>query len=110
MVSVTVKSKLRHIADKGGLRMSSGGEPEFGSGAYYGDSGGGRNPNAPGGFPGTRFGLPGMGGFPGFGNMGRQMGPGGPFGAYPSCGCSGCIIMLAGILLVFGGCLRMLGQ
>jgi hypothetical protein len=90
--------------------MSSGGEPEFGSGAYYGDSGGGRNPNAPGGFPGRGFGLPGMGGFPGFGNMGRQMGPGGPFGAYPSCGCSGCIIMLAGILLVFGGCLRMLGQ
>jgi hypothetical protein len=87
--------------------MSSGGEPEFGSGAYYG---GGRQPA---GDPGGMGGLPGLGaGFPGLGNLGpmRQMGPAGPYGAWPSCGCSGCVIMLAGILLVFGGCLRMLGQ
>jgi hypothetical protein len=86
--------------------MSSEGEPGFGGGAYYG---GGRPAGEPGG-----LGLPGLGGgfpIPGMGNMSmRHMGPGGPFGAWPSCGCSGCIIMLAGILLVFGGCLRMLGQ
>ncbi len=85
--------------------MSSGGEPDFGSGAYYG----GGQRSGPGGGPG----FPGLGGgFPGMGNWGsmRQMGPGGPFGAWPSCGCSGCVIVLAGILLVFGGCLRMLGQ
>ena len=88
--------------------MSSGGDPEFGSGAYYGGSaGGGGDPRGTGGFPG--MGFPGMG-FPGMGNMGRQMGPQGPFGPWPSCGCSGCLIILAGILLVFGGCLRMMGQ
>jgi hypothetical protein len=48
--------------------------------------------------------LLGSGGF--YGNMG----PGGPYGAYPTCGCSSLFIVLAGILLVFGGCLRMLGQ
>lgn len=41
-----------------------------------------------------------------FGNYGPQ----GRYGAWPSCGCSGCVIILAGILLVFGGCLRLLGQ
>jgi hypothetical protein len=90
--------------------MSSGGAPEFGGGPYYGGSSGGRDPNTAGGMPGMGFGLPGMRGFPGFGNMGQQMGPRGPFGGWPSCGCSGCVIILAGILLVFGGCLRMLGQ
>jgi hypothetical protein len=89
--------------------MSSGGDPEFGGGAYYGGGAGSGDPRGGAGFPGMR-GLPGWGGFPGWGNMGRQMGPGGPFGAWPSCGCSGCVIILAGILLVFGGCLRMLGQ
>jgi hypothetical protein len=88
--------------------MSSGGEPEFGSGAYYGGGGG------PSGAPGGMGGFPGLGGgfpIPGMGNMNmRHMGPGGPFGAWPSCGCSGCLIVLAGILLVFGGCLKMLGQ
>ena len=39
-----------------------------------------------------------------------SMGPRGPYGPYPSCGCSSIFIILAGILLVFGGCLRMLGQ
>jgi hypothetical protein len=46
----------------------------------------------------------------GFYGGGGAYGPGGPYGAYPSCGCSSLFIILAGILLVFGGCLRMLGQ
>lgn len=50
----------------------------------------------------------GDGGFFGAGPAG--MGPGGHFGAFPSCGCSSVFIILAGILLVFGGCLKMLGQ
>jgi hypothetical protein len=41
---------------------------------------------------------------------GGYYGPAGPYGAWPSCGCSSFFIILAGILLVFGGCLRMLGQ
>ena len=49
---------------------------------------------------------PGVGGGGFFGNMG----PGGSYGAYPGCGCSSFFIILAGILLVFGGCLRMFGQ
>jgi len=96
--------------------MSGGGEPEFGSGGYYGGrAGGSGEPSGTGGPPGMG-GLPGLGGlfgtggFPGFGHLGRQMGPSGRFGAWPSCGCSGCLIILAGILLVFGGCLRLLGQ
>jgi len=44
------------------------------------------------------------------GGLFNQMGPGGNYGAYPSCGCSSLFIILAGILLVFGGCLRMIGQ
>jgi hypothetical protein len=46
----------------------------------------------------------------GFYRGGGAYGPRGPYGAYPSCGCSSLFIILAGILLVFGGCLRMLGQ
>jgi hypothetical protein len=49
----------------------------------------------------------GGGGFFGGGNA---MGPSGPYGAWPGCGCSSLVIILAGFLLVFGGCLRMLGQ
>ena len=90
--------------------MSSSGEPGFGSGGYYGSSAGGSgDPRGTGGPPGMG-GLFGTGGFPGFGHLGRQMGPSGRFGAWPSCGCSGCLIILAGILLVFGGCLRLIGQ
>lgn len=37
---------------------------------------------------------------------GRAYGPSGPYGAYPGCGCSSIFIILAGILLVFGGLLR----
>jgi hypothetical protein len=49
----------------------------------------------------------GEGGF--FGSSGGMggMGPRGPFGAWPTCGCSSCFIILAGFLLVIGGCLRM---
>ena len=48
----------------------------------------------------------GSGGFFGGGGYG----PSGPYGAWPGCGCSSLFIILAGILLVIGGCLRMLGQ
>jgi hypothetical protein len=43
----------------------------------------------------------GSGGF--YGNMGPQ----GKFGAWPTCGCSSLLIILAGILLVCAGGLRM---
>jgi hypothetical protein len=46
----------------------------------------------------------------GFFGGGSNLGPGGSFGAWPTCGCSSLVIILAGILLVFGGCLRLLGQ
>jgi hypothetical protein len=36
--------------------------------------------------------------------------PTGPYGPWAGCGCSSFFIILAGILLIFGGCLRMLGQ
>jgi hypothetical protein len=41
-----------------------------------------------------------------FGNWGGNYGPGGPYGAWPGCGCSSLLIILAGILLVCGGLLR----
>jgi len=50
------------------------------------------------------FGNLGGGGF-----YGGNLGPGGPHGLYPGCGCSSVFIMLAVILMVFGGCLRMVG-
>jgi hypothetical protein len=37
-------------------------------------------------------------------------GPKGPYGCWPSCGCSSLFMILAGILLVMGGCLRMFGH
>ena len=88
--------------------MSSGDEPPLGSGAYYGDE-----PGGGGGGPGLGGGLPGLGGL--FGMMGglpasHPMHPQGPYGVWPSCGCSSLFIILAGILLVCGGCLRMFGQ
>jgi hypothetical protein len=49
-------------------------------------------------------GMLGGGGF--FGRMGEQMGPRGPFGAWPGCGCSSLLIILAGLLLVCGGLMR----
>jgi hypothetical protein len=36
--------------------------------------------------------------------------PRGPRGPWAGCGCSSFFIIIAGILLVMGGCLRMLGQ
>ncbi len=51
-------------------------------------------------------GGPTLGGGSFFGNMGPQ----GQYGAWPSCGCSSILIILAGIFLVCGGGLRMLGQ
>jgi hypothetical protein len=47
----------------------------------------------------------GSGGF-----FGGGYGPRGPYGVYPGCGCSSFFIIAAGILLVFGGCLRQLGM
>jgi hypothetical protein len=84
--------------------MSTGGEPEFGSGAYYGGQAGNQ------GDRGAAPGLPNLGSIFGMGGSMRGVGPAGPFGVWPSCGCSSCFIILAGFLLVFGGCLRMLGQ
>ena len=51
-------------------------------------------------------GLFGGGGF--FGGPGGGLGPQGRYGAYPGCGCSSILMILAGILLVFGGCARMI--
>jgi hypothetical protein len=86
--------------------MSSGEEPPLGSGGYYEDGprgGGGPGLGGLGGLGGL---LGGTGGFPGM----QPMGPRGPYGVWPSCGCSSLFIILAGILLVCGGCLRMFGQ
>ena len=47
----------------------------------------------------------GSGGF--FGGGGGGYGPSGSYGAWPACGCSSIAMILAGILLVFGGCMRM---
>ena len=51
------------------------------------------------------YGGPGLGGGGFFGNAG----PSGPYGAYPACGCSSFVIVIAGLLLVFAGCSQMLG-
>jgi hypothetical protein len=53
----------------------------------------------------TGSGPLGGGGF--FGRVGGDYGPSGPYGAWPGCGCSSLFIILAGILLVCGGFLRM---
>ena len=54
----------------------------------------------------------GGGGFFGGGDGGgfNTYGPRGPYGAWPTCGCSSLLIILAGILLVCGGLMRMFGQ
>ena len=51
---------------------------------------------------------PGGGLFGGGGYYGGAYGPRGPYGAYPGCGCSSILMILAGILLVFAGCARSL--
>jgi hypothetical protein len=35
-----------------------------------------------------------------------QMGPRGPYGAWPGCGCSGLLMIIAGIILVCAGVMR----
>jgi len=89
--------------------MSSGGEPGFGSGGFFGGSAGG-SPAGGGGGPLGMGGLPGLGSIFGSGNMGQQIAPRGPYGAWPFCGFSSCLIVWAGIILVFGGLMRMIGQ
>ena len=42
-------------------------------------------------------------------SMFSGLGPKGQYGAWPSCGCSSLVIVLAGILLVCGGGLRWFG-
>jgi len=49
----------------------------------------------------------GSGGY--YGRMGEYS-PSGPYGAWPTCGCSSLVIILAGILLVCGGLLQMTGR
>lgn len=44
-----------------------------------------------------------------FGGGGGWYQPSGQYGAWPGCGCSSFFIIMAGLLLVFGGCLRMGG-
>ena len=65
--------------------MSMGGGPLFGSGGFFGGGGG--------------YGGGGYGGW---------HRPSGPFGPWAGCGCSSLFIILAGVLLVCGGCLRAL--
>jgi hypothetical protein len=66
------------------------------------------------GLGGILGGILGGGGGPGPGPGSSPMGggfqPRGPYGPWPTCGCSSLFIILAGLLLVFGGCLRMLGM
>ena len=50
-----------------------------------------------------------MGGGPMFGSGGFYN-PQGSYGPWAGCGCSSIFMILAGILLVMGGCLRMFGQ
>jgi hypothetical protein len=46
----------------------------------------------------------------GGGFFGSDMGPSGRYGAWPGCGCSSILIILAGLLLVCGGGLKMLNM
>jgi hypothetical protein len=57
---------------------------------------------------GSGGGLFGSGG--GLFGGGGMANPRGAFGPWAGCGCSSIFIILAGVLLVFGGCLRMVGQ
>jgi len=36
-------------------------------------------------------------------------GPRGPYGAFPTCGCSGLLLIIAGIIIVCAGGMRMFG-
>jgi hypothetical protein len=50
----------------------------------------------------------GSGGF--FGTSGSNFGPRGSYGVWPTCGCSSLLIVLAGVILVCAGLLRLMGQ
>jgi hypothetical protein len=67
--------------------MSTGG---LGSGGFFGGGGSGDDPFGGGGF--------------------SNFGPRGSFGVWPTCGCSSLLIILAGILLVCGGLMRLMGN
>jgi len=59
--------------------MSTGDGPGFGSGGFFGSGGGG----------------------------GGWASPSGRYGPWGGCGCSSLFFILAGMLLICGGCLRM---
>jgi len=44
-----------------------------------------------------------------FGNALGSYGPSGPYGGFPCCGCSSLLIIIAGILMVCAGGMRMFG-
>jgi len=52
---------------------------------------------------------PGLGGGGFYGRAG-DYGPAGPYGAWPTCGCSGLLMILAGMILVCAGLLRLSGN
>jgi hypothetical protein len=85
--------------------MSTGG---LGSGEYYGGDDGG----SPGG--GGLGGFGGLGGGGGLGGLGPLLGntmhPSGHFGLWPSCGCGSIIMILAVMLFICGGCIKVVGQ
>ena len=51
-----------------------------------------------------------MGPLFGSGGYYNNYGPGGPYGCWPGCGCSSLLIIIAGMILVCAGGLRMFGQ
>jgi hypothetical protein len=57
-----------------------------------------------------RFHMSNGGPVGGGGFFGGSAGPQGPYGVWPSLGCSSFFIIFAGMLLVCGGCLRLIGQ
>jgi len=83
--------------------MSSGGD--LGGGGFFGQGPGSSSGSGGGGLLGSV-----LGGFLGQGGGAGGMGPSGSYGLWPSCGCSTLFIILAGIFLVCGGCLKMVGQ
>jgi hypothetical protein len=46
----------------------------------------------------------------GSGGFFNNMGPQGPYGAWPGCGCSSVLMILAGVILVCAGVFRGFGQ
>jgi hypothetical protein len=54
--------------------------------------------------------MGGQGPMMGGGDFFNQMGPRGRFGPWPACGCSSFLIIIAGIILVCAGFLRLFQQ